>query len=565
MKREYAGKQTADRTHSTVTTGPITRGRAPVSYHVVAFFVLALAWTPMASTADEWHRLTEGGSESDVYDDYFSVSPDGNWVAYSHDRDVEDAFEVFTVRVDGTTPPVRIGGLLPAGSPPGSIRISPDSSRIVFISPQDTFGVPELYSAPIAGGPTVKLNGPLVAGGSAVFFLINATSDRVIYYADEEGDGVFELFSVAITGGAARKLNAQLPPGGDVVSYKLNPAGDHVIYTADQEVDNRVELFSVPILGGLPIKLNGTLVPDGDVTDLQFCGSTDRVLYRADQQSGDVFELYSVSMTGGGPVKLSGTMTPGGDVFGSDIQCSPAGDRVTYLADQDTDGVRELYGVAGTGGAVVKLNGPLVAGGTVVSSAIASTGDRVVYFADQEIDQRYEVYSVPIAGGVPIKLNGDLINPGTVSNFQISPDGSWVVYRATQNFTFLPQLFRAPIDGPAGQDEQLSVLRVDENGAWQIDPRGDRVIAVSSSSQGVQRPWRIRLLDPLSLTPEEMVDDLDFAPGGNVSTFSSGLKIATEGSIVYRADQSVDEQFELYSIPSPLFVDGFETGDTSAW
>jgi hypothetical protein len=65
-----------------------------------------------------------------------------------------------------------------------------------------------------------------------------------------------------------------------------------------------------------------------------------------------------------------------------------------------------------------------------------------------------------------------------------------------------------------------------------------------------------------------MVDDLDFAPGGNVSLaslLSSGLTIATEGSIVYHADQSVDEQFELYSIPSPLFVDGFETGDTSAW
>jgi hypothetical protein len=46
---------------------------------------------------------------------------------------------------------------------------------------------------------------------------------------------------------------------------------------------------------------------------------------------------------------------------------------------------------------------------------------------------------------------------------------------------------------------------------------------------------------------------------------SSGLTIATEGSIVYLADQTIDDQFELYSIPSPLFVDGFETGDTSAW
>jgi hypothetical protein len=46
---------------------------------------------------------------------------------------------------------------------------------------------------------------------------------------------------------------------------------------------------------------------------------------------------------------------------------------------------------------------------------------------------------------------------------------------------------------------------------------------------------------------------------------SSRLTIATEGSIVYLADQTIEDQFELYSITSPLFVDGFETGDTSAW
>jgi hypothetical protein len=329
-----------------------------------------------------------------------------------------------------------------------------------------------------------------------------------------------------------------------------------------------VELFSVPIVGGLPIKLNGTLGPGGDVHQSQFCGSSDRVIYRADQQTDFVDELYSVPMTGGVAVKLSGTMTANGSVLGVLIRCSPAGDRVTYIADQDIDTVYELYGVPSTGGAVVKLNGPLVYGGEVLDYAIASTGDWVVYLAREEFGGVREVYTVPIAGGVSIKLNGNFTSiGGTVFDFQISPEGSWVVYRATQDGS-LPRLFRAPTAGPAGQDERLSRLRVDQSNAWQIDPRGDRVIAVSSSSQGVQRPWRIRLFDPLSQIPEEMVDDLDFAPGGNVSfgpPDSSGLTIATEGSIVYHADQSVDEQFELYSISSPLFADGFETGDTSAW
>jgi hypothetical protein len=60
-----------------------------------------------------------------------------------------------------------------------------------------------------------------------------------------------------------------------------------------------------------------------------------------------------------------------------------------------------------------------------------------------------------------------------------------------------------------------------------------------------------------------MVDETAFTPGGDI--VGPTLQIASEGSIVYRADQDIDGQFELYSIPSPLFVDGFESGDTSRW
>jgi hypothetical protein len=69
----------------------------------------------------------------------------------------------------------------------------------------------------------------------------------------------------------------------------------------------------------------------------------------------------------------------------------------------------------------------------------------------------------------------------------------------------------------------------------------------------------MRLVAPL--TTEELVDESIFPSGGGVTT----LSIGPDGSIVYRADQDSFQILELYSIPRPLFADGFESGDVTGW
>ena len=97
--------------------------------------------------------------------------------------------------------------------------------------------------------------------------------------------------------------------------------------------------------GGGPIKLNMALPSGGEVTDvgLQFSPDGSRVLYLADQETNGVIELYSVAAGGGTPVKLNTALPSGGDVYSSGIQFSPDGSRVLYRADQETDDVWELY------------------------------------------------------------------------------------------------------------------------------------------------------------------------------------------------------------------------------
>lgn len=99
--------------------------------------------------------------------------------------------------------------------------------------------------------------------------------------------------------------------------------------------------------------------------------------------------------------KISGTMPSFGDVFGiPSAQISPDGQMVVYRADQDVDGVDELYSVPATGGVITKLNGPLVNGGKVIDFHISADSSRVVYSADQETDEVFELfvsYDVPSA------------------------------------------------------------------------------------------------------------------------------------------------------------------------
>ena len=196
---------------------------------------------------------------------------------------------------------------------------------------------------------------------------ISGDSTRVVYLADQDTDEVVELYSVPSGGGAAVKLNGPLPTGGGVSSAGLtfSPDSSRVLYRADQDTDGVDELYSVPSGGGAAVKLNGALVANGDVYSygFQFSPDSSRVLYLADQDTDGVYEIYSVPIGGGAAVKLNGPLSMESDVSSGGLQFSPDSARVLYRADQDTDGVCELYSVPIGGGATVKLNAPLVAGG----------------------------------------------------------------------------------------------------------------------------------------------------------------------------------------------------------
>ena len=146
---------------------------------------------------------------------------------------------------------------------------------------------------------------------------------------------------------------------------------------------------------------------------------------------------------GGAGVKLNGLLPAGGNVDYSGFAISPDSARVVYSADQQTDEVYELFSVPIGGGPVTKLNGPLTAGGGAYRPAISPDSTRVVYIADQQVNDVWELFSVPIAGGTVTRLSGPMTAEGDVlgDSPAISPDSHRVAYIADQETVGTLELF----------------------------------------------------------------------------------------------------------------------------
>jgi hypothetical protein len=180
--------------------------------------------------------------------------------------------------------------------------------------------------------------------------------------------------------------------------------------------------------------------------------STERIVYLADQDINGVPELYLV----GSSIKLNPPLSQGKGVL--DFRITPDKTAVVYRADQDTDEVFELYRVEfANPGVSTKLNSPLPVGGDVWSAVITPDSSSVVYLADQTTEGVLELYRVPFATpGVSAKLNGPLVPGGNVFfGIVVTPDNSAVVYRATQTSANTIELYRVPFATP-GQSTKLN-------------------------------------------------------------------------------------------------------------
>src|SRR5262245_43395383 len=231
----------------------------------------------------------------------------------------------------------------------------------------------------------------------------------------------------------------------------------------------------------------------------------------------------------------------GGDGNGTPMEASSGA--VVYLADQNTNGVFELF-LASTG---TKLNGPIVAGGSGVTSfALTPDKSAVVYIADQTNAGVFELFQVNIATpGLSVKLSGTLTPGGDVASFAVTPDGTSVVYRANQRNAALFEVFRVLFATPQASTQLNPTFPVGSGGVtkFAVTPDSTKVVYIADQvTTNVNELFQVAFINPLNATQL----NVPLAAPKNVTDFAISPNSA---SVVYLADQIFNGVFEIFPAP----------------
>jgi Tol biopolymer transport system component len=330
----------------------------------------------------------------------------------------------------------------------------------------------------------------------------------------------------------------------------LSPDGARMVFR-ETDLESQVpQVYSVPVLGGTPILLNTPATAASESpTPVTISPDSNTVIYRQDTDLDGLEEGYSVPILGGTSILLSSPGT--GFTFG---EVSPDSSTMVFFADTDPTVTlrRELFSCPIVGGTPVTLNDPLPSGGDVLSFEISSDGSTVIYLADQETDREHELFAVPIGGGTPVKLNHELEPFRNVRFFTISPDGSTVVYSA-QSPSGSTELFSVPIGGGtatilnAPMASGGNIIATSSWRGFKISPDSSLVVYLADQDDNdVQELYSVPIDGG---TPTKLNGPL--TAGGDVGSRDADPFLISPDSatVVYYADQEVDETNELFSVP----------------
>lgn len=196
--------------------------------------------------------------------------------------------------------------------------------------------------------------------------------------------------------------------------------------------------------------------------------------------------------------------------------------------------------------------------------SITSDNQYALFVADIGTDDVYNLYSVPVDGSAPPTQLSDVLAGAGILDFDVTSDNV-IVYKAAEDPAGMVELFRVDIDGTNKTRvnnpfvENGLVLPDREVASFQISPDGEHIIYRADHSEN----------DQFEIFAAQLAGGNAFQVNGNLIASGDVItyKISLDSSrVIYLADQEADNVRELYSAPifggpivklnGPLIVNG---------
>ena len=381
---------------------------------------------------------------------------------------------------------------------------------------------------------------------------INPRGEWVTFVGDVENTGAEAVYAIRRNGATLHRLSPY-GPAFAVADLDLSPDGRRVLYRGELETNGLSEAWSAPLAGAPTdaVKLNLPVVGYGVLAVIEPDQGT-RIGYIAETSTG--FGFWSVPAAG--PAAASLRLDPGLAVdeviYGGLV--APDGSRAVLFIFNQTTEIASIWSVP--------LDGPAESGLFLIEAAPAgclphtgAVGSGFLVYAlscDTPVGERTnQLWSVPLAGpaNAALSLAGSFVEGGALDSLQISPDGEYLVLRADKLVDEKFELWSVPVAGPAGALVRLNPALGaggDVESGVAISPDSSRVAYVADQvTDQTFRAWSVPIAGPSTeATPlvsgivvaNGDVRNLDFTPDGT--------------QIVFRADLSENERFDLYSVPA---------------
>ncbi|MEQ1894861.1 MAG: hypothetical protein ABL998_20150, partial [Planctomycetota bacterium] len=309
-----------------------------------------------------------------------------------------------------------------------------------------------LWQVPLDGSAPARLLHPEIPTTGGVWqFHVTPDGRHVVFSASHLESSELALYAVALEGNRTpRRLNPTAHQMADFGAFGLSADGRQVVLRAEQFRFGNYGLFGTPVDGKLRAAdgppsgagrafVSLTHLSSARNVEEEFLLADDTVVFRADAEVTDRIEVFKNPLDSGrGRLRLSGPMTPGGDV--SALTLSDGGQWVVYVADQNTDTVRELFAVPTAGGTGQSLL--VLPGFSLIDGWVAEESTALVHFrADVLTNEQYELFSVPLDASAPAQLrNIPLVLSGDVEpDFLPLGDGR-LIFRADATVNGQPEL-----------------------------------------------------------------------------------------------------------------------------